>query len=264
MFSARDPSDIDRFFRGLTEYAFHARLGVVDPLLVDYVALLLVRHLRLDRVAAVPGVGGEEPPEVTKMLVVAQRHASADEAREEYRRIGDCTLFWSGVYPEAVRRFERPGRPENLIGYREAGRRAYWLAASLVAGRSSPASRSPRKPGSRTRRSAPACPPGRIASGISCWCRVGIRSRASSGCDTRSGATSGSRSVRASPRPSASRPGSTSTRCPTCSTRFRRPEALPGPRSRSAHSNGFSTSGPLPVSTGKPSRFHAFMPPLST
>lgn len=131
MFSARDPSDIDRFFRGLTEYAFHARLGVVDPLLVDYVALLLVRHLRLDRVAAVPGVGGEEPPEVTKMLVVAQRHASADEAREEYRRIGDCTLFWSGVYPEAVRRFERPGRPENLIGYREAGRRAYWLAASL-------------------------------------------------------------------------------------------------------------------------------------
>ena len=131
MFSARDPSDIDRFFRGLTEYAFHTRLGVVDPPLVDYVALLLVRHLRLDRVATVPGVGGEEPPEVATMLMVAQRHASADEAREEYRRIGDYTLFWSGVYPEAVRRFERPGRAEPLIGYREAGKRAYWLAASL-------------------------------------------------------------------------------------------------------------------------------------
>lgn len=131
MFSARDPSDIDRFFRGLTEYAFHTRLGVVDPPLVDYVALLLVRHLRLDRVATVPGVGSEEPPEVATMLMVAQRHASADEAREEYRRIGDYTLFWSGVYPEAVRRFERPGRAEPLIGYREAGKRAYWLAASL-------------------------------------------------------------------------------------------------------------------------------------
>ena len=56
MFAAHDPSDIDRFFRGLTEYAFHARLGVVDPPLIDYVALLLVRHLRLDRVAAVPGL----------------------------------------------------------------------------------------------------------------------------------------------------------------------------------------------------------------
>ena len=131
MFAAHDPSDIDRFFRGLTEYAFHARLGVVDPPLIDYVALLLVRHLRLDRVAAVPGVGAEEPPEVATMLMAAQRHASADEAREEYRRIGDATLFWSGVYPEAVRRFERPGRPESLVGYREAGKRAYWLAARL-------------------------------------------------------------------------------------------------------------------------------------
>lgn len=131
MFSARDPSDIDRFFRGLTEYAFHARLGVVDPPLVDYVALLLVRFLRLDRVSAVPGIGGEEPPKVAAMLMVAQRHASADEAREEYRLIGDATLFWSGLYPEAVRRFERPGRPESLIGYREAGKRAYWLASTL-------------------------------------------------------------------------------------------------------------------------------------
>jgi hypothetical protein len=131
MFSARDPSDIDRFFRGLTEYAFHARLGVVDPPLVDYVALLLVRFLRLDRVSTVPGIGGEEPPKVAAMLMVAQRHASADEAREEYRHIGDATLFWSGLYPEAVRRFERPGRPESLIGYREAGKRAYWLASTL-------------------------------------------------------------------------------------------------------------------------------------
>ena len=65
------------------------------------------------------------------MLMVAQRHASAAEAREEYRRIGDFTLFWSGLYPEAVRRFERPGRPDSLLGYREAGKRAYWLASTL-------------------------------------------------------------------------------------------------------------------------------------
>lgn len=131
MFSARDPDAIDRFFRGLTEYAFHARLGVVDPPLVDYVALLLVRFVRLDRVSRLPGVGGEEPPEVAKMLLIAQRHASADEAREEFRHIGDFTLFWSGLYPEAVRRFERPGHAEPLLGYREAGKRAYWLASTL-------------------------------------------------------------------------------------------------------------------------------------
>jgi hypothetical protein len=131
MFSAHEPSDVDRFFRGLTEYAFHSRLGVVDPPLVDYVSLLLVRFLRHDRVAALPGVGQEEITEVAKMLMVAQRHASADEAREEYRHIGDYTLFWSGLYPEALRRLHQAARGDHLLGYREAGKRAYWLASTL-------------------------------------------------------------------------------------------------------------------------------------
>ena len=39
---------IRRFFTGLTEYAFHARLGVADPPLVDYIAELLVRFVRSD------------------------------------------------------------------------------------------------------------------------------------------------------------------------------------------------------------------------
>lgn len=59
MFSARDPSDVDRFFRGLTEYAFHARLGVVDPPLVDYVAVLLVRFIRNERLAVLLAAGEE-------------------------------------------------------------------------------------------------------------------------------------------------------------------------------------------------------------
>jgi len=131
MSAPHDPSDIDRFFRGLTEYAFHARLGVVDPPLVDYVAVLLVRFLRHERVASLPGVGGEETAEVAKMLMVAQRHASAAEAREEYRHIGDFTLFWSGLYPEALRRFRHAGPIDRLLDYREAGKRAYWLASTL-------------------------------------------------------------------------------------------------------------------------------------
>lgn len=126
MFSARDPSDIDRFFRGLTEYAFHARLGVVDPPLVDYVALLLVRFLRLDPEAG-PTAPLREPGEVVKLLETARLHA-ATEAREEFRHIGDATLFWSGLYPEAL---GYEGRRDRLVVYREAGRVAYRLASEL-------------------------------------------------------------------------------------------------------------------------------------
>ena len=128
MFAAREPSDIERFFRGLTEYAFHSRLGVVDPPLVDYVALLLVRFLRHDALAP-PPPGDAGPPDVARRLVAARAH-EAPQALVEYRRIGDSTLFWSGLYPEAVAR-RQPGRPDHLLDFREAGKQAYWLASTL-------------------------------------------------------------------------------------------------------------------------------------
>ena len=131
MFSPRDPADVDRFFRGLTEYAFCTRLGVVDPALVDYVALLLVRFLRHDRVAALPGVGREEATAIAEVLLTVRRHAAAEEAVEEYRQIGDYTLFWSGLYPEALRRFQHPSRQDHLLDYRAAGKKAYWIASTL-------------------------------------------------------------------------------------------------------------------------------------
>jgi len=130
MFSARDPSDVDRFFRGLTEYAFHTRLGVVDPPLVDYVSVMLVRFMRNERLAVLPGAG-EESADVTNMLLAAERHADASTAREEYRHIGDVTLFWSGLYPEALARYRMPGPHADLVGYKAAGRQAYRLAAAL-------------------------------------------------------------------------------------------------------------------------------------
>ena len=129
MFAAREPSDIDRFFRGLTEYAFHARLGVVDPPLVDYVSLLLVRFLRLDAPAGAAPVAPDSAT-VARMLAEARSHAAA-EAREEFRQIGDATLFWSGLYPEALRQLRHSGPLDDLGDYREVGRRAYWLVSTL-------------------------------------------------------------------------------------------------------------------------------------
>jgi len=130
MFSARDPADVERFFRGLTEYAFHARLGVVDPPLIDYVSVMLVRFMRNERLAVLPGAG-EESADVSYLLLAAERHADPAEAREEYRHIGDVTLFWSGLYPEALARYRKQGPHADLVVYKAAGRRAYSLAAAL-------------------------------------------------------------------------------------------------------------------------------------
>ena len=125
MFSARNPEDLDRFFRGLAEHAFHGRLGVVDPPLVDYVSDLLVRFIRNDPAGARTAPRGEERPGdvVVRMLAVVHDRP-AGQAADDYRRIGDYTLFWSGVYPEAVRR----GQP---VDFRVTGKRAYRIASVL-------------------------------------------------------------------------------------------------------------------------------------
>lgn len=130
MFSARDPSDLDRFFHGLTEHAFHGRLGIVDPPLVDYVAELLVRFIRHDQLRVLPGSEPVACDAVSQMLAIVQ-HEPPEVARDEYRHIGDYTLFWSGVYPESLRRFQHPSQPDHLLDYREAGKQAYRLAAAL-------------------------------------------------------------------------------------------------------------------------------------
>ena len=130
MYSARDPDDIGRFFRGLTEHAFHARLGIVDPPLVDYVSLLLVRFIRNDDIHAIPRHAAAVLDDVTGMLSAAQG-VPPEAAREDFRHIGDYTLFWSGLYPEALRRFQHPTRQDHLLDYRAAGKKAYWIASTL-------------------------------------------------------------------------------------------------------------------------------------
>ncbi|MEO1991839.1 MAG: hypothetical protein ABGW78_07900 [Pirellulales bacterium] len=130
MSDSHTPSELDRFFHGLAENAFHGELGLVDPPLVDYVATLLVRFSRNECVRALPH---DEPfvcDNVSQMLAFVQYEPPAI-AQKEYQHIGDYTLFWVGVYPEALRHFQHPNRPDYLIDYRESGKRAYRMAAML-------------------------------------------------------------------------------------------------------------------------------------
>ena len=119
-----------RFFAGLTEFAFHTRLGVADPPLVEYVSELLVRFVRSDDLYPVRTPRGERLTQLADMLAEAQlRHGPA--RRQVHRHIGDFTLFWSGVYPEVVDGMRRAGTKDALLDYQQQGKRAYWIASTI-------------------------------------------------------------------------------------------------------------------------------------
>lgn len=123
-------SSLNRFFVGLSEYVFHSKLGVVDTQLVDYVSQLLVRFTRIEGVQRVRLLDGQPATEVVAMVAEAEQRLG-EAKREVHRHIGDYTLFWSGLYPEALRQMQSKHTGDQFINYCAQGKRAYRIASSI-------------------------------------------------------------------------------------------------------------------------------------
>ncbi len=119
-----------RMFAALTEHTFQVDLGVADPALTDYLVEMLVRFTRGDTVYKYRDSEGRRINEVADLLQEAdQRHAKPK--REILRHIGDYTLFWCGVYPEALSRLKSCDRKDHLIDYERTGRHSYFMASAF-------------------------------------------------------------------------------------------------------------------------------------
>lgn len=130
-------------FAGLAEHTFQVRYGVADPPLIDYLAELLERFVRIDSIFKLRDIVGRRLEEVGEMLMEAEQRSLEGEAnhecwsvpkREAHRQIGDFTLFWTGVYPEALKQLKRPDRMDAMVDYPEAGKRSYFIASTYSEG----------------------------------------------------------------------------------------------------------------------------------
>jgi hypothetical protein len=121
-----------RLFAGLTEHAFMDTLGVGDPHLIDYLSLLLSRFTHMDALQRLRSSSGKSLEEVADMLMEAeQMPAEGRTNREFHRHIGDFTLFWTGVYPEALKRLRSLLRKDQFSDYCEQGKRSYYKASTF-------------------------------------------------------------------------------------------------------------------------------------
>ena len=119
-----------RMFTALTEHAFEVDLGVADPPLIDYVADLLLRFVRSDALYRFRDPRGKRLEEVAEMLLEAEER-QANPRRELYRHIGDFTLFWTGLYPEALHRLQDSASKDHLLDYCSQGKRSYLIASTF-------------------------------------------------------------------------------------------------------------------------------------
>lgn len=135
--SSEPRSAVQRYFSGLAENTFQSQLGVVDPPLIDYLADLLIRSVRSDVVHRIRSVTGKPLMSVPEMVAEASARLG-DAKRELHQHIGDFTLFWAGLYPEALRNNEEnAGKFETYCSF---GKRSYRIASSIESAREDVAS----------------------------------------------------------------------------------------------------------------------------
>src|SRR5438094_10678369 len=121
-----------RLFAGLAEHTFLQRLGIGDPQLIEYLSLLLSRFIHMDAIYRLANSRGRRLEEVADMLLEAEALPPEGRTRREvYRHIGDFTLFWTGVYPEALSRLRSALRKDSFIDYCEQGKRSYYIASTF-------------------------------------------------------------------------------------------------------------------------------------
>lgn len=121
-----------RLFAGLTEHTFVETLGVADPPLTDYLSGLLSRFIHIDAIFRLKNTQGKPLEEVAEMMIEAEAlPPEGRTAREVHRHIGDFTLFWTGVYPEALKRLRHALSKDQFIDYCEQGKRSYYIASTF-------------------------------------------------------------------------------------------------------------------------------------
>src|ERR1051325_1374512 len=122
-----------RYFSGLAEQTFITDLGLADPPLIDYLSLLLSRFIPVVALRGLAVGTGRALPEVADMLLEAEAYPKEGRpSREVHRHIGDYTLFWTGLYPEALRRLRTALRKDHFIDYCEQGKRSYYIASTFA------------------------------------------------------------------------------------------------------------------------------------
>lgn len=121
-------------FGSVVERTFMQTLGVHELGVSDYITDLVTDFVHIGKVYKVTDLQGKPLDEVADMLMQADITLQANSfsrEREVHKHIGDFTLFWTGVYPEALPAMQSGWRKDRLVDYVKQGKESYSIAASF-------------------------------------------------------------------------------------------------------------------------------------
>lgn len=132
MWFSNPDNPLRKLFSGLTEHTFMQTLGMADPAMTDYLSEMLSKFVSMNAVYRLRDTEGQRLEEVVAMIIEAEAMPAEGRTRREYHRhIGDFTLFWTGVYPEMLKKLRSALTRDHFVDYCEQGKRSYYIASTF-------------------------------------------------------------------------------------------------------------------------------------
>jgi hypothetical protein len=123
-----------RLFTELVSNTFDHELHQHDSEVSGYLADLLVEFTCLDRLYKIRDAAGRRLEDVGEMLIESNPLLAApsfDREREVRKHIGDYTLFFTGLFPEYLKRPRRSLRLDYFVDYMKAGKESYQVVSKF-------------------------------------------------------------------------------------------------------------------------------------
>jgi hypothetical protein len=133
MISESNP--LQRFFQELVERNY-GEVGVRNSEIHAYVSNLLAEFCECENLYKIKDENGQALHDVGAMLLAADPvygpAPSFDRERQVRKHIGDYSLFFTGMQPEALNHFRlRKARTEELIDFIRAGKESYFIVSKF-------------------------------------------------------------------------------------------------------------------------------------
>jgi hypothetical protein len=125
-----------QFFSELVTDHFENSLGMRDEDVTHYVACMLTDFCEAEQLFNVRNAEGRPLHDVGEMLIESNpiygEAPSFDRERQVRKHIGDYTLFFTGMFPEAINHFRlRRQRLENFVDFIKAGKESYYIVSKF-------------------------------------------------------------------------------------------------------------------------------------
>jgi len=123
-------------FQHLVRGNFRRGAQLEDAEISDYVSALLTEFTHAENLYKVHNARGRRLDDVAEMLIESNPHLDApsfDRERAVRKHVGDFTLFFTGLFPEAVGSLPRlrPLSLDTFVDYVAAGKESYRVVSAF-------------------------------------------------------------------------------------------------------------------------------------